>query len=139
MPDGCETRWRILCVFPHYAPSFGTFEYAFPLMDGVQAFMPPQGLLVAAASLPASWRRKSSLTVRRFRPLICVNGSSCEDAVPSLGGMETAMEVFSCPMCLRALKISTVEPHPTRDRVDVMIVPVPDPRRHLEERHRQPS
>ena len=36
-----------------------------------------------------------------------------------LGGMETAMEAFSCPMCLRALKISTIEPHPTRDRVDV--------------------
>src|SRR6516164_3953116 len=55
MTDGCETRRRILCVFPRYAPSFGTFEYAFPLMDGVQAFMPPQGLLVVAASLPASW------------------------------------------------------------------------------------
>jgi len=37
-----------------------------------------------------------------------------------LGGMETAMEAFSCPMCLRALKISTIEPHPTRDRVDVV-------------------
>ena len=37
-----------------------------------------------------------------------------------LGGMETAMKAFSCPMCLRALKISTIEPHPTRDRVDVV-------------------
>ena len=37
-----------------------------------------------------------------------------------LGGMEMAMEAFSCPMCLRALKISTIEPHPTRDRVDVV-------------------
>jgi hopanoid C-2 methylase len=55
MTGGCETRRRILCVFPRYAPSFGTFEYAFPLTDGVQAFMPPQGLLVVAASLPASW------------------------------------------------------------------------------------
>jgi hypothetical protein len=34
--------------------------------------------------------------------------------------METAMEAFSCPMCLRALKISTIEPHPTRDSVDVV-------------------
>jgi len=46
---------RILCVFPRYAPSFGTFEYAYPLTDGVRAFMPPQGLLVIAACLPPSW------------------------------------------------------------------------------------
>ena len=46
---------RILCVFPKYSPSFGTFEYAYPLTDGVQAFMPPQGLLLIAASLPAGW------------------------------------------------------------------------------------
>jgi radical SAM superfamily enzyme YgiQ (UPF0313 family) len=46
---------RVLCVFPRYAPSFGTFEHAYPLMDGVRAFMPPQGLLVIAAYLPATW------------------------------------------------------------------------------------
>jgi radical SAM superfamily enzyme YgiQ (UPF0313 family) len=46
---------HILCVFPHYTPSFGTFEYAYPLTDGVRAFMPPQGLLVIAAILPKSW------------------------------------------------------------------------------------
>ncbi|MGA9488427.1 MAG: hypothetical protein WBV25_15335, partial [Methylocella sp.] len=43
---------KILCVFPRYVPSFGTFEYAYPLTDGVRAFMPPQGLLVIAAVLP---------------------------------------------------------------------------------------
>jgi hopanoid C-2 methylase len=47
---------RVLCVFPRYAPSFGTFEHAYPLMDGVRAFMPPQGLLVIAAYLPAEWQ-----------------------------------------------------------------------------------
>jgi radical SAM superfamily enzyme YgiQ (UPF0313 family) len=47
---------RILCVFPRYAPSFGSFEYAYPLTDGVRAFMPPQGLLVIAAILPADWQ-----------------------------------------------------------------------------------
>jgi radical SAM superfamily enzyme YgiQ (UPF0313 family) len=47
---------RILCVFPRYSPSFGTFEYAYPLTDGVQAFMPPQGLLLIAASLPKGWK-----------------------------------------------------------------------------------
>src|SRR6266481_4858755 len=48
-------RRRILCVFPRYAPSFGTFQYAYPLMDGVRAFMPPQGILVVAAYLPQAW------------------------------------------------------------------------------------
>jgi radical SAM superfamily enzyme YgiQ (UPF0313 family) len=47
---------KILCVFPRYTSSFGTFEYAYPLMDGVRAFMPPQGLLVIAAYLPADWQ-----------------------------------------------------------------------------------
>jgi len=47
---------RILCVFPRYAPSFGSFEYAYPLIDGVRAFMPPQGLLVIAAALPPGWQ-----------------------------------------------------------------------------------
>jgi radical SAM superfamily enzyme YgiQ (UPF0313 family) len=48
-------RRRILCVFPRYAPSFGTFHHAYPLMDGVRAFMPPQGILVVAAYLPEAW------------------------------------------------------------------------------------
>src|SRR6476620_2118066 len=45
----------IVCVFPRYTSSFGTFEYAYPLTDGVLAFMPPQGLLVIAAYLPEHW------------------------------------------------------------------------------------
>jgi radical SAM superfamily enzyme YgiQ (UPF0313 family) len=45
-----------LCVFPRYTSSFGTFEYAYPLTDGVQGFMPPQGLLLIAAYLPANWQ-----------------------------------------------------------------------------------
>jgi radical SAM superfamily enzyme YgiQ (UPF0313 family) len=54
--EGIETVRRILCVFPRYTSSFGTFEYAYPLTDGVQAFMPPQGLLLIAAYLPAQWQ-----------------------------------------------------------------------------------
>ncbi len=46
---------RILCVFPRYTSSFGTFEYSYSLTDGVQAFMPPQGLLLIAAYLPENW------------------------------------------------------------------------------------
>ena len=53
-PDA-ESR-RILCVSPRYAPSFGTFQYAFPLTGGVRAFMPPQGLLLIAAAVPPSWQ-----------------------------------------------------------------------------------
>ena len=46
---------RILCVFPAYTPSFGTFQHAFSLMGRVRAFMPPQGLLLIAAYMPGSW------------------------------------------------------------------------------------
>src|ERR1700754_1517819 len=53
---GIETARRILCVFPRYTSAFGTFEYAYPLTDGVRAFMPPQGLLLIAAYLPENWQ-----------------------------------------------------------------------------------
>ncbi|HLH93177.1 MAG TPA: B12-binding domain-containing radical SAM protein [Xanthobacteraceae bacterium] len=46
---------RVLCVFPAYTPSFGTFQHAFALMGRVRAFMPPQGLLLIAAYMPRSW------------------------------------------------------------------------------------
>ena len=46
---------RILCVFPRYTSAFGTWEHAYPLTDGVRAFMAPQGLLVIAAYLPEHW------------------------------------------------------------------------------------
>lgn len=44
----------VLCVFPRHAKSFGTFEHAFPLA-GVQAFVPPQGILTIAGYLPDDW------------------------------------------------------------------------------------
>ncbi|GLS44972.1 B12-binding domain-containing radical SAM protein [Methylobacterium brachythecii] len=50
-----SSKRRILCVFPAYTPSFGTFSHAYPLMGGVKAFMPPQGLLVIAAYMPETW------------------------------------------------------------------------------------
>src|SRR5580700_2526324 len=55
-PFRARHRRRILCVFPRYVPSFGTFQHAYPLMDGVRAFMPPQGILVVAAYLPDEWQ-----------------------------------------------------------------------------------
>lgn len=45
---------KILCIFPKYSRSFGTFHHAYFLKQA-QAFMPPQGLLVVAAYLPAGW------------------------------------------------------------------------------------
>jgi len=48
------TPRRVLCVFPRYSKSFGTFENAYPFV-GTKAFMPPQGILVIAAYLPANW------------------------------------------------------------------------------------
>src|SRR6201996_2664877 len=54
--EGIEAARRILCVFPRYTSAFGTWEYAYPLTDGVKAFMPPQGLLLIAAYLPEHWQ-----------------------------------------------------------------------------------
>jgi radical SAM superfamily enzyme YgiQ (UPF0313 family) len=53
---GEQSGRRLLCVFPRYTPSFGSFEFSYPLTDGIRAFMPPQGLLVIAAAVPASWQ-----------------------------------------------------------------------------------
>ena len=50
-----RNRRRVLCVFPHYTPAFGTFNHAYRLMKGVRAFMPPQGLLLIAAYMPQAW------------------------------------------------------------------------------------
>src|ERR1700757_1869640 len=54
--EGIETSRRVLLVFPRYTSSFGTWEYAYPLTDGIKAFMPPQGLLVIASYLPEHWQ-----------------------------------------------------------------------------------
>jgi radical SAM superfamily enzyme YgiQ (UPF0313 family) len=56
-PSSTDRGRRILLVFPRYTPSFGTFEYAYSLV-GAEAFMPPQGLLVIAAALPAHWEKR---------------------------------------------------------------------------------
>jgi hopanoid C-2 methylase len=54
-PLPVSSRRRVLCIFPAYTPSFGTFSHAYRLMYRVQAFMPPQGLLLIAAYLPETW------------------------------------------------------------------------------------
>ena len=50
-----RNKRRVLCAFPRYTPSFGTFNHAYRLIPGVRAFMPPQGLLLIAAYMPESW------------------------------------------------------------------------------------
>jgi radical SAM superfamily enzyme YgiQ (UPF0313 family) len=54
-PLPVRNKRRVLCVFPTYAPAFGTFQHAYKLMYRVKAFMPPQGLLLIAAYMPDSW------------------------------------------------------------------------------------
>jgi radical SAM superfamily enzyme YgiQ (UPF0313 family) len=55
-PYAPSTIRRVLCVYPEYARSFGTFQHAYQFFGGrVRAFMPPQGLLAVAAYLPESW------------------------------------------------------------------------------------
>jgi radical SAM superfamily enzyme YgiQ (UPF0313 family) len=56
-PEVASVTRRILCVFPKYTSSFGSFDHAYPLL-GVKAFMPPQGLMVIAAYLPQHWEIK---------------------------------------------------------------------------------
>jgi len=64
-----SSKRRILCVFPAYTPSFGTFSHAYPLMGGVKAFMPPQGLLLIAAYMPETWEcRFIDENIRRAGP-----------------------------------------------------------------------
>ena len=47
-------RRRVLCAFPRYGYSFGTFNHAFPLI-GVKGFMPPQGILLIVELIPPQW------------------------------------------------------------------------------------
>jgi hopanoid C-2 methylase len=54
-PLPTKSQRNVLCIFPAYSPSFGTFSHAYRLLPRVRAFMPPQGLLVIAAYLPATW------------------------------------------------------------------------------------
>src|SRR6202051_4614795 len=49
-----ETVRRILCVFPRYTSSFGTFEYAYPLTDGGQDSRHPEALLLIPPYPPAN-------------------------------------------------------------------------------------
>jgi len=53
-----RNRRKILCAFPRYSYSFGTFNHAFPLMGDVKGFMPPQGILVITALIPDEWEIK---------------------------------------------------------------------------------
>ena len=47
---------RVLCIFPAYTPSFGTFSHAYSFIAGVRAFMPPQSLLLMNFRVPSRSR-----------------------------------------------------------------------------------
>ena len=65
-----KSKRRVLCVFPHYTPAFGTFNHAYRLMKGVRAFMPPQGLLLVAAYMPEAWSvRFVDENIRKAKPV----------------------------------------------------------------------
>lgn len=69
MPPAVGNHRKILCVFPAYSPSFGTFENAYALRGRTRAFMPPQGLLAVAAYLPQDWEvRFIDENIRPARP-----------------------------------------------------------------------
>ena len=53
-----RNKRKVLCAFPRYSYSFGTFNHAFPLMGDVKGFMPPQGILVITALIPDEWEIK---------------------------------------------------------------------------------
>lgn len=64
-----RNKRRILCAFPRYSYSFGTFNHAFPLMGDVKGFMPPQGILLVAALIPQEWEMKFvDENIRRVTP-----------------------------------------------------------------------
>jgi len=68
-PVRVKNSRNILCIFPAYTPSFGTFAHAFELVPGVRAFMPPQGLLIVAAYLPKRWQvRFIDENIQRVEP-----------------------------------------------------------------------
>jgi radical SAM superfamily enzyme YgiQ (UPF0313 family) len=98
-------RRRILCVFPRYAPSFGTFHHAYPLMDGVRAFMPPQGILVVAAYLPQAWEVR--LVDENVRPA-SAEELAWADAVFVSGMHVQKSEINSVARRARALGKTTV-------------------------------
>jgi hopanoid C-2 methylase len=82
-----QNKRRVLCVFPHYTPAFGTFNHAYRLMRGVRAFMPPQGLLLIAAYLPPAWTvrfvdeniRKATAAELAWADVILVSGMHVQE------------------------------------------------------------
>ena len=110
--EGIETARRILCVFPRYTSSFGTFEYAYPLTDGVQAFMPPQGLLLIAAYLPASWPVRFIDAARAYKADLIVMSTHGRSGVGRLicGSVaESVLRGTTIPIFLRRPPEAPVE------------------------------
>ena len=98
--EACRRHWskrNVLCVFPHYSPSFGTFENAYPFI-GVDAFMPPQGILVIANYMPANWDvrfidenvRKASKVPRTSHGPTSSSRAACTSRRPQINDINRA-------------------------------------------------
>jgi hypothetical protein len=80
--------------------------------------VPPKDRAQAKERAAAVERQEMMRAADANEPLPTVRKET--EADYPLGSLETVMEASLCPMCSQALKISTIEPHETRDGVDVV-------------------
>lgn len=124
--EGRFGKRRILCIFPRYTSSFGTFEYSYPLTDGVQAFMPPQGLLVIAAYMPADWQVRfvdeniRDATDEDFQWAEAVFVSGMHIQRQQMNGICRRAHAFNLPVALGGPSVSACpDDYPTFDYLHV--------------------
>jgi len=113
-----SSRRRILCVYPAYARSFGTFQHSYPFFGRrVRAFMPPQGLLTVAAYLPASWEvrfvdensRGASDADLRWADVVFVSGMHIQRA--RIHGVVARAHAHGKPVALGGPSVSGCPEH----------------------------
>jgi hypothetical protein len=99
---------RILCVFPRYTQSFGPFSHAYKLVPGVRAFMPPQGLLLIAAYLPATWQVR--FVDENIRPATAAELAWADVVMVSGMHVQAPRSATSTPARKRARKVTGWRP-----------------------------
>ena len=117
---------RILCVFPAYTPSFGTFSHAYRLMGGVKAFMPPQGLLLIAAYMPERWEVRfideniRSATAEEFAWADAVFVSGMHVQAPQIRDIQVRAQAAGCVAVLGGPSVSgSPEQYPGFDYIHI--------------------
>jgi hopanoid C-2 methylase len=125
-PYAPATVRNVLCVFPRYTPSFGTFHHSYALLAGVRAFMPPQGLLVIASYLPASWKvrlvdensRRATAADFRWADAVFVSGMHVQRT--HIDDIVRRAHAAGCPVVLGGPSVSGCpELYPTVDILHV--------------------